>query len=233
MGGLSARHQLIIADQRGTGRSEIPADPASYRCDRLAGDVEALRARLGLDTLDLLGHSAGASIALHYAARWPRRVRRLVLVTPSTRAIGGPATIAERRAVIAQRQDQPWFAAAAAAFERSYAGQEQAGDRDELGPLCYARWDAAARRHHAAEPGQQNPAAARPSAPPALRCRRDPGCAGRVRSPVLSSPGNWTSAPRRPGSRPSPVRCSRSLRGPSCPAPGTIRGWTSRPRSPR
>ena len=41
----------------------MPADPAAYRCDRIARDVEALRADLGLDQMDLLGHSR--------AGTWP------------------------------------------------------------------------------------------------------------------------------------------------------------------
>jgi pimeloyl-ACP methyl ester carboxylesterase len=47
--------QLIMPDMRGTGMSAVPADPASYRCDRLAEDVEALREHLGLDRFDLVG----------------------------------------------------------------------------------------------------------------------------------------------------------------------------------
>src|SRR6266511_2096393 len=43
LGGLSAHRQLIMLDLRGTGQSAIPDDTASYRCDRLIDDVEALR----------------------------------------------------------------------------------------------------------------------------------------------------------------------------------------------
>jgi pimeloyl-ACP methyl ester carboxylesterase len=42
LGDLSARNQLVMLDLRGTGQSATPDDPASYRCDRLSGDVEAL-----------------------------------------------------------------------------------------------------------------------------------------------------------------------------------------------
>jgi proline iminopeptidase len=47
LGGLSARRQLILLDLRGTGQSAVPDDAASYRCDRLAGDVYALQEHLG------------------------------------------------------------------------------------------------------------------------------------------------------------------------------------------
>src|ERR1700741_6069 len=67
LGGLSALRSLVRLDPRGTGESAVPADPASYRCDRLVDDVEALRVRLGIDRLDLLGHSTGASVAVLYA----------------------------------------------------------------------------------------------------------------------------------------------------------------------
>jgi pimeloyl-ACP methyl ester carboxylesterase len=49
LGGLSAHRSLVLLDLRGTGASAIPADPATYRCDRQVDDVEALRVHLGLD----------------------------------------------------------------------------------------------------------------------------------------------------------------------------------------
>lgn len=42
LGGLSGHRRLALADLPGTGRSATPDDPASYRCDRLVGDIEAL-----------------------------------------------------------------------------------------------------------------------------------------------------------------------------------------------
>ena len=72
LGGLGGSRELILPDTRGTGESAVPADPAAtYRCDQLARDVEALRAELGLERIDLLGHSAGGSVALRYAAAYP------------------------------------------------------------------------------------------------------------------------------------------------------------------
>lgn len=65
----------------------IPADAASYRSDRLIGDVVDLQDHVDLDRADLLGHSAGANVAVQFAAGHPDRVSRLVLITPSTRAV--------------------------------------------------------------------------------------------------------------------------------------------------
>jgi hypothetical protein len=41
LGGLSAHRWLVLLDLRGTGESAIPADPATYRCDRQVDHVEA------------------------------------------------------------------------------------------------------------------------------------------------------------------------------------------------
>ena len=84
LGGLASSRQLILAEMRGTGASAIPNDPATYRCDRLVADVEALRVLLGLDRMDLIGHSAAANLASLYAAAHPERIGRLVLATPGT-----------------------------------------------------------------------------------------------------------------------------------------------------
>ena len=81
LGGVSAYRQLITLDVRGTGESAVPADPDSYRCDHLVEDVAAWQDHLELDRFDLLGHSAGANIAVQYAVRYPQRVGKLVLVT--------------------------------------------------------------------------------------------------------------------------------------------------------
>jgi proline iminopeptidase len=161
LGGLSARRRLIMLDLRGTGRSAIPDDVASYRCDRLVDDVDALREHLGLGSFDLLGHSAGANIAVLYAARYPVRVSNLALVTPSTRAVGLEASSEMRREIVRLRQDEPWFGAAAAAFERIQASGGTDDDWKAIGPFFYGRWDAAAQASFAANDEQINEEAAR------------------------------------------------------------------------
>lgn len=148
LGGLSAHRRLIVPDLRGTGRSAVPEDTSTYRCDRLVDDVEALRAHLGLPTMDLLAHSAGANVAAQYAARFPHRVSRLALITPGTRAVGIEITGETRRELARLRRGEPWFPAAFAALEAISAGT--GSDWDAIAPFFCGRWDDRARQHHAA-----------------------------------------------------------------------------------
>ena len=160
LGGLSRNRRLILLDLRGTGDSAIPADPSSYRCDRLVDDVVALQDHLGLASADVLGHSAGANIAVQYALRYPDRVGRLVLVTPSGRSVGQEPDPEMRREIISLRQGEPWFEDAAAAFERVAAGREAEEDWAAVAPFFYGRWDAAAQALDAAGEEQTNEEAA-------------------------------------------------------------------------
>jgi pimeloyl-ACP methyl ester carboxylesterase len=160
LGGLSEHRTLIMLDLRGTGRSAIPEDTASYRCDRLVADVEALRSHLGLDRLDLLAHSAGANLAALYAARYPQRLGKLALITPSTLALGIAATGQMRREAAQLREAEPWYATAAVALEAIISGQATDDTWEAITPFFYGRWDAAAQAHHATETAQRNEAAA-------------------------------------------------------------------------
>jgi pimeloyl-ACP methyl ester carboxylesterase len=160
LGGLSAHRSLVLLDLRGTGESAIPADPATYRCDRQVDDVEALRVHLGLDRIDLLGHSAGAALALLYAARHPDRIGRLALINPSPRAVGLEVTDLDRRQLADLRQGEPWFPDAFAALERIWSGDATAADWKAIGPFTYGRWDAVSQAHLALEASQRNADAA-------------------------------------------------------------------------
>ncbi len=149
LGGLAAQRTLVLLDPRATGHSEVPADPATLRFDRLAEDVEALREHLGEERIDLLGHSAGTIVAQAYAAAHPERLRSLVLVTPADGLQGG--TRADVPAIRAARSSEPWYAEAAeaqAALEDASPGERQALERAAR-PFYYGRWDERTAAHAA------------------------------------------------------------------------------------
>ncbi|MEV6522088.1 alpha/beta hydrolase [Longispora sp. NPDC051575] len=160
LGGLSAHRRLVLLDNRGTGDSAVPADPATYRSDRLVDDVEALRAALGLETFDLLGHSASGAVALRYAARFPHRLRRLVLVAPGLAEVGLAATDDEQGAVIGSRAGEPWFPEALAALRTWLGGEDSPALTLARSPFFYGRWDERAAAHVASGERQRNPEAA-------------------------------------------------------------------------
>ncbi|SIO26699.1 alpha/beta fold hydrolase [Agromyces cerinus] len=158
LGGLSAQRGLLMFDPRGTGASDAPSDLSSYRCDRLVDDLEALRVHLGFDRLDVLGHSAGTNLAVMYAARYPQRIERLVLVTPSAAALGLTVTAEMRLSVAGLRAAEPWFAPAYAALQAIMAGDSD--DWQAIDPFIYGRWDASAQAHRAADERHRNDEAA-------------------------------------------------------------------------
>lgn len=228
LGGLAAHRRLVLLDLRGTGGSEVPADPATYRVDRQVADVEALRDHLGLDRLDLLAHSAGGDLALLYAARHPQRVRTLTLVTARARALGVDFTEEHRREAAALRTAEPWFGAAYAAYERIWAGSDADADWDAIAPFFYGRWDTAARAHAGADVEQSNFEAAEVYAASGAFSPPPPGPSSRrwTRRSWCSR-GSWTAARCR-ASRPTSPSCFPKPNSPSSRGQDTSRGSTTR-----
>jgi proline iminopeptidase len=79
---LASSHVLVFYDQRGAGRSTLLTDPERMSVEAHVADLDAVRRYFGLERMTLLGHSWGAGLAALYAAAWPDRVGRLVLVGP-------------------------------------------------------------------------------------------------------------------------------------------------------
>jgi pimeloyl-ACP methyl ester carboxylesterase len=73
-----AGHYIIAPDLRGRGSSGKPA--RGYGVAIHAAELVGLSEALGLGSVDLVGHSLGAAIAMYLAVVYPARVRRLVLV---------------------------------------------------------------------------------------------------------------------------------------------------------
>jgi proline iminopeptidase len=159
LGGLARSRELILPDTRGTGGSDVPVEAASYRCDRLVSDIEALRAHLQLDRMDLLGHSAAGNLAVLYAAAHPDRLAHLVLLTPGMKALGlEPEDDEQQLAVMERRSGEPWYPRALAAVLAANTGDDSVENRHAYAPFFYGRWDEAARVHAELEFEQRAPA---------------------------------------------------------------------------
>lgn len=111
---LERRLRMVYFDQRGSGRSERPKDPAAYSMDRLVEDIDSLRRQLGVDRISLIGHSFGTVLALEYAARYPDHVARVVLAAAVPDAPAAMRIQCERLARIDPAADQRAKAAGAA-----------------------------------------------------------------------------------------------------------------------
>jgi proline iminopeptidase len=77
---LARKRRVVFYDQRGNGRSAAlkPGQPCGLA--EQIEDLEAVRAHLGADHIDLLGHSWGGFLVMAYAARHPEHIRHLITV---------------------------------------------------------------------------------------------------------------------------------------------------------
>lgn len=78
---LADRYELIFFDQPGCGQSQGYANQEDYIVVGHAHFLEALREKLGLKKMNLIGQSWGSYLALQYAVKYPDRVERLLLVS--------------------------------------------------------------------------------------------------------------------------------------------------------
>ncbi|MBL0171071.1 MAG: alpha/beta hydrolase [Gemmatimonadaceae bacterium] len=79
---LGARHVVIFYDQRGGGKSELPADTMRLVAQRQIQDLDELRQHFKLAKVTLIAHSYGPLLAASYALAHPDAVTRMVFVGP-------------------------------------------------------------------------------------------------------------------------------------------------------
>ena len=143
LAGLGEHRALVLLDPRGTGASDAPADQRDYATADYVADVEELRVHLGLERIELFGHSHGGVVAAAHAAAHPERISKLILA--STLARFGPEQQAAMEEGMAAKAHEPWYADARAALEAEQAGAfSSPAELTELAlrefPLYFARY---------------------------------------------------------------------------------------------
>ena len=116
-----AKYHVMSVDVRGRGDSDWAKD-SDYSNDAYVGDLEGLRAALGLERFSLVGTSMGGRISLAYAGTYPDRVERAVIndIGPEVDPRGGERISTSTRdastffqtmddVVIWHRQQRPAF----------------------------------------------------------------------------------------------------------------------------
>jgi pimeloyl-ACP methyl ester carboxylesterase len=102
------KRPVYAPDHRGHGLSDWAPGAGHYPFWDYVADVDALVDHIG-ETVDLVGHSMGGTMAALYAAAAPERVRRLVLIEgigPHDEGIS-EAGVTRARAFLATRRDPP------------------------------------------------------------------------------------------------------------------------------
>ncbi len=82
IGRVCGNFACIAVDLPGLGRTP-PMAGGFRQLPVLAAFLEALRIDCGVEKWHIVGHDAGCAVAVEYAHRYPQRVSRLALLTPS------------------------------------------------------------------------------------------------------------------------------------------------------
>jgi poly(3-hydroxyalkanoate) depolymerase len=99
---LDPRIEVVRFDVPGVGGSPMPKVPYSFA--GLAWFVGTMVDRLGYDRFDALGISWGGGLAQQLAFQFPRRCRRLVLVSTGTGMLMVPARLSVLRTMLTPRR---------------------------------------------------------------------------------------------------------------------------------
>ncbi|WP_266170516.1 alpha/beta fold hydrolase [Dyella subtropica] len=75
---LASDHTVVVPDLRGMGLSSHPE--SGYDKKTQAADIRAVLTRLGVDHAVIVGHDIGTMVAYAYAARYPHKTDRLIVM---------------------------------------------------------------------------------------------------------------------------------------------------------
>ncbi|MBT8310680.1 MAG: alpha/beta fold hydrolase [Flavobacteriaceae bacterium] len=77
---LSSNFTLLYYDQRGSGWSEGTKDTLKLNMQTFISDLDEIRRHFKLSELNLVGHSFGGLLAMHYGITFPDKLNSLVLI---------------------------------------------------------------------------------------------------------------------------------------------------------
>ena len=106
---FSRSHRCVTYSQRGYPPSDVPSDGAKYSQDIFRDDVIAVMDALKIDKAHVVGHSMGASTALHVGIHFPRRCLSVTAAGCGYGSSPDPKVVEEARA--ASRDTGKMFAA--------------------------------------------------------------------------------------------------------------------------
>jgi pimeloyl-ACP methyl ester carboxylesterase len=101
-------HRCVTYSQRGYPPSDVPEDPDKYTQDRFRDDVISVMDALKIDRAHVVGHSMGASTALHVGIRHPQRCLSVTAAGCGYGSSADPKVVEESRA--ASRENAKMFA---------------------------------------------------------------------------------------------------------------------------
>jgi pimeloyl-ACP methyl ester carboxylesterase len=101
-------HRCVTYSQRGYPPSDVPEDPDRYTQDLFRDDVIAVMDALKIDKAHVVGHSMGASTALHVGIRHPKRCLSVTAAGCGYGSSADPKVVEESRA--ASRENAKMFA---------------------------------------------------------------------------------------------------------------------------
>lgn len=162
---LSQHCRLLLYDCRGMWQSEHP--PGPYSMEQHADDLAGLLDALGIERAHIAGISYGGEVSMHFALRYPRKTRSLIVssavshIDPLLRGImeGWIAAARTRdpelffRVTCPTNLSERWIAANQAALEAARQRYE-ALDYDGLMELllCFSRLNVTPELHKIAAP---------------------------------------------------------------------------------
>ena len=180
---LAEDRTIIVYDQRGGGRSQLVSDAKLLTAGHHVRDLEALRQHFGIERMDVIGLSWGTGLAALYAAEYPQRVRRMLLVGPMP--VARTPFAAERRTAI----DAALDGTGRARLDEISQLMPRAGDA-EIVAICRERYSIGARAYLVNPAHWERERCDRCDAPPASIRNR-----AVVARATIDSLGDWDFRP--------------------------------------